>query len=397
MKKNFGYIEGYYGRLLSWDDRAQILDALNRLSFNTYVYGPKEDPFHRAQWKRAYPQEWTAQFTRFVRDGRNKNIHVVASLSPGLSYDYCSFPDYSALVNKFNAFIACGAETVALFMDDIPEKLPKNCARSFSSLGHAHAVLLSRLQSDLRKHNPHVSLWFCPTVYCDQFAKGPVQKNKYLIDLASGIPDDTRLFWTGPDVISKTIDKKDLAPVSGLFRGNIVIWENLYANDYCPHRLFTGPYRGRSPDVLSMTNGICLNPTGLVETDMLLLRRLSAFVKFQHSPAAQEKAFNHPSLPDAFRAVARFFDSPFAKTKRSDITSRKRASFKKALNYLIWDWKSPLQREWYPFLSMLASDLKLLEHAEKKNTETTWIYKKYPPILATVLAKTLVTGKPGKK
>jgi hyaluronoglucosaminidase len=397
MKHFSGYIEGYYGRLLSWDDRAQLLTALKRLGLNTYVYGPKEDPFHRVQWKHVYPREWTGQFTRFVKDGKKKNITVVACLSPGLSYDYRDGSDYRALLRKFTTFIACGAETVSLFMDDIPETLPKNSVQSYSSLGQAHAVLLSRLQNDLRKHYPRVSLWFCPTVYCDSFAKGGIRKNRYLLDLSKGLPRDVMLFWTGPSVISDKIDKKNIAPVSDLFCGNIVIWDNLYANDYCPHRLFAGPYRGRSRAVLSSIRGICLNPTGLPQTDMLLLRRLYSFVNNHPVGRTPHIAFDDISLPDAFGTVARFFDSPFAKTSRSDFTPRKRTAYEKALHYLLGKWKSPLQREWYPFLYMLDNDLKLLDRSGKKEISANWLFKKYPPALSTVLAEVLCIGKPGKE
>jgi hypothetical protein len=397
MKNFSGYIEGYYGRLLSWDDRARLLAALERLFLNTYVYGPKEDPFHRVQWKQSYPREWTRQFTRFVNDGKKKNITVVACLSPGLSYDYRDGSDYRALLRKFTTFIACGAETVALFMDDIPERLPKNCTRSFSSLGQAHAELLSRLQTGLRKHHPHVSLWFCPTVYCDSFAKGGVKRNRYLLDLSKDMPHDITLFWTGPSVISDKIDRKDMVPVSELFHGNIVIWDNLYANDYCPHRLFAGPYRDRSRAAFQLTRGICLNPTGLVSTDMFLLQRLSAFVNHTSSATAPGKVFDALSLPDAFKAVARFFDVPFTKTNPSDLTIRKRAAYEKALTYLVWTWKSPLQREWYPFLFTLATDLKLLERTGKRAADVNWIRKKYPPVLSTVLSQALAVERPRQK
>jgi hyaluronoglucosaminidase len=385
-----GYIEGYYGKLLSWEERALLLSSLKRLRLNTYVYAPKEDVFHRAQWKRAYPREWTARFSRFVNDGKKKGVGVVPCLSPGLSYDYCSASDYRELVKKFKAFIACGAETVGLFMDDIPASLPKNCARSYDSLGSAHAVLLSRLQNDLRKIDPTLSLWFCPTVYCDLFADGGVLKNRYLIDLSAGTPRDVAVFWTGPSVVSKSIDSHNIAPVSRLFAGNIIIWDNFYANDYCPHRLFVGSYRGRSSALRSLTRGVCLNPTGLVYTDVNLLGRLSAFVN-NSTPAAGSNSSTDEPLPPPkiFAAVARFFDTPFTTAAKPSLLFQRLESFQKALKHLIWEWKSPLQREWYPYLLMLDRDLTLLRRSKKKSVTRDWIDKYYPPVLSSVLAQAL--------
>jgi hypothetical protein len=387
MNDFYGYIEGYYGRMLSWDERAMVLDTLTRLSLNTYVYGPKEDPFHRREWKRAYPREWTSRFKRFVKHGKKTNVRVVPSLSPGLSYDYCSAADYKALVGKFKAFLACGAETLALFMDDIPDTLPGRCAHSFSSLGHAHAVLLCRLKKDLCSHNPSVSLLFCPTVYCDLFAQGGVLKNRYLLDLSAGMPRDVGVFWTGPSVISDKIDKTDIAPVSGLFHGNIIVWDNLYANDYCPHRLFTGPYRGRPKALRAYVKGLCLNPTGLVHTDAMLLSRLSALVSGKKPRSLEPRAASQIAV------VARFFDSPFARPLRPDFAPRLLRAYQRALSFLIWEWKSPLQREWYPYLVMLDNDLKLLTRVDKKTATRKWVFKKYPPVLAFVLSRTLALQK----
>ncbi len=393
MKKYSGYIEGYYGRLLSWDDREKILSAMKRLSLDTYVYGPKEDIFHRLQWKRPYPREWIQRFTRFVKEGKKKSITVVPCLSPGLSYGYCSVSDYKTLVNKFNAFIACGAETVGLFMDDIPEKLPINCMRSFPSLGHAHAVLLSRLLNSLRNQNPAVSLWFCPTVYCDFLAKNGVKKSQYLRDLSAGIPKDIPVFWTGQSVISKFIDRKNIAAITSLFSENIIIWDNLYANDYCPNRLFVGPYRGRQRSLLTSARGICLNPTGLVQTDMMLLGRLSAFVNKKRRTDASRGLINGQPPPGSFTAVSRFFDSPFAEAAKSDLVSSKLETYQKALKRLLHEWKSSLQREWYPFLFMLDRDVTLLKHSRKNTLLRNWIDKYYSPVLSFVLTRDLARDK----
>ena len=58
MKKNrnkkniIGYIEGYYGKLLSWENRKLIIESLIKNNLNTYFYAPKEDINHRLCWKK---------------------------------------------------------------------------------------------------------------------------------------------------------------------------------------------------------------------------------------------------------------------------------------------------------------------------------------------------------
>ena len=60
MKKNnnenntTGYIEGYYGKLLSWENRRLIVDSIQKNNMNTYFYAPKEDENHRLNWREKY-------------------------------------------------------------------------------------------------------------------------------------------------------------------------------------------------------------------------------------------------------------------------------------------------------------------------------------------------------
>ena len=247
MKRYSGYIEGYYGKLLSWDERRLVCNRMAEQHLNTYVYAPKEDPFHRARWKTPYPSSWIETFRIFVRNASRKSVSVVPCIAPGLSFDYTSNSDYATLFKKLSVFADIGSRIVALLMDDIPQTLPPVSHGTFASLGQAHAVLLSRLQCDLRKRNPSLGLWFCPTVYTNQFAPEGLAHSVYLADLVRGIPRQIQVLWTGESVISPTLNKKTLQSISHLFKGNIIIWDNLYANDYCPNRLFAGPYVGTSP------------------------------------------------------------------------------------------------------------------------------------------------------
>ena len=36
-----GYIEGYYGKLLSWESRELIIQSLHKNNMNTYFYAPQ--------------------------------------------------------------------------------------------------------------------------------------------------------------------------------------------------------------------------------------------------------------------------------------------------------------------------------------------------------------------
>ena len=74
------------------------------------------------------------------------------------------------------------------------------------------------------------------------------------------------VFSCGKHIVTPSISEQDLAHYSDAGRHRVVAWDNLYANDYCPRRLFVGPWQGRSSMIEVM-----LNPTGLPATDALLL------------------------------------------------------------------------------------------------------------------------------
>jgi len=381
----FGYIEGYYGRLLSWDERALLLEALRANSLNAYLFAPKEDTYHRQSWKVPYPNDWQRAFAAFVKKGNAAGITITPGIAPGLSFDYRSAADYSALLKKFLSLVKTGARTACLLMDDIPVTMPASCKKTFPSLGAAHGHLLTKLNKDLSKTAANVRLWFCPTVYTDQFINDDPAAVRYLPDLASSMPEGTLIFWTGPRVVSNELRRASLKHVGELFGGSICIWDNLYANDYCPNRLFFGPYCGRDPGLLRATSGILLNPTGLVHTDMLLLSLLAGYVKGHSAKAAWHEAISNLPIAKDLLDVAPFFPMPGAALPEKALAPRAVARAKDALKRLIFDWKSPLQREWYPFLYMLECDLTL---PDKKDpvSRAAWVRKKYPPVLAAALS-----------
>ena len=73
-----GYIEGFYGHLLGWDDRFRLLDKLASLSMNAYLYAPKDDPCHRFQWRVDYDLDWRAGFVQFCNNALTRNISTVS-------------------------------------------------------------------------------------------------------------------------------------------------------------------------------------------------------------------------------------------------------------------------------------------------------------------------------
>jgi protein O-GlcNAcase/histone acetyltransferase len=303
-------------------------------------------------------------------------------MAPGLSYRYRNAQDFAALERKLLGFAALGCEEAVLLMDDIPVELPKADAGTFHSLGEAHALLLRRLQERLCRRGGLRRLWFCPTVYSDFFARDGVEGDAYLRDLAAGMPQGMPWMWTGPTIVSKSLAPREFAPAARLMGRRPVLWDNLYANDYCPSRIFLGPFRERPATLLRAASGLMLNPTGLFHTDACLLDLLGGFLRGENAAATWKAALQSRGVPREFFAVAPLLSSPFDAANPRAWSAGKVESLRRALKPLIWDWKSPLQREWYPHLFMLDAELRLLGG---EIPDAPWVRKKYPTVLSHLL------------
>jgi protein O-GlcNAcase/histone acetyltransferase len=383
-----GYIEGYFGRLLTWEQRHGILKKMKSLGLNTYLYGPKEDPYHRLQWRKPYPTARITELGAFAKAGKRNGITVIAAVAPGLSYDYLSKNDYKTLLKKFTALAGAGISTLALHMDDIPETLPASCSTSFHSLGEAHGLLLGRLLDDLHKISKKIRLWFCPTIYTDEFIRVNAANTEYIKDLVRTMPDSIQTLWTGPQVVAKELTADNLRHITTAFNNRIVLWDNYYATDYCPYRIFVGPYLGREHRILKQCSGVMINPTGLYITDMLLLSLFADFIKTgDTSVLAWEKRAEEFGVPKEFYPFRNYFWSPFLKPSENDLSVEEIQNYISLNIYdtLIVPWQDQLKREWFPYLQGLQRDLRYVNNNYQSKGED-WLFNNYPPILAKRLS-----------
>ena len=89
------------------------------------------------------------------------------------------------------------------------------------------------------------NMWFCPSIYNLSLSKGIFDEG-YLGGLQENLNKKIVIFWTGDNVISERIDNSSLKSIQDFFKNPIAIWDNFYANDYCPSIFFLGPLKGRS-------------------------------------------------------------------------------------------------------------------------------------------------------
>ena len=337
-----GYIEGYYGRLLDWDDRARIIEQIATLGMNAYFYAPKEDRCHRFDWRRPWDADWIAAFSRFCEKAHRHNVCLLGGIAPGLDYDpHDDAAEFARLLTKAQQLRDSGAHAVVLMFDDIDE--PSDGGYGPDGLpDHAlHADIASRLGARL-----DAPVLITPRVYADEMSGDPAAHYR---NLSAALPDDMPLFHCGSHIVAGA---DPLATGTSLAREHLtqrlILWDNIYCNDYCPRRLFVGRHTGRDGIADLMLNG-----TGMIETDLLLLSAMQA----GDDDAAWRMALAKAGVPDDFHALAPWFDLGVANDRAPSPSAAPEQAHFDAIETLLWRWKGPLAREWYPFLFGLKHDL----------------------------------------
>ncbi len=59
-------VEGFYGPPWSHRDRLEVIAFCAERGMNAYVYAPKDDPYHRDQWRDPYPAGKLAELVELV-------------------------------------------------------------------------------------------------------------------------------------------------------------------------------------------------------------------------------------------------------------------------------------------------------------------------------------------
>ncbi|MBK9178189.1 MAG: beta-N-acetylglucosaminidase domain-containing protein [Acidimicrobiales bacterium] len=261
-----GLVEGFYGRPWTWDERVEVLRRCAARGMTHYVYAPKDDPRHRAEWREPYGREALDGFRRLVAES---GLVVGFGISPGLSVDARSRADRDALLAKVDQALSVGVGLVCLALDDIPER---------PGLGEEHAELTIWLRDRLAGR---AGLVLVPTEYVG------VRSTPYLDALAT-IPTDVLIGWTGTAVVNDTITAAEARGRAASLGGRPpLLWDNYPVNDaVMGDRLFLGPLRGRGPALLDACGGYLANPMVQPRASTLPLASVAAWLRGEDPVAA---------------------------------------------------------------------------------------------------------------
>lgn len=266
-----GIIEGFYGPPWDWDTRRLVCDELASVGMDTYVYAPKDDPLHRERWREPYGDAALADFAAFVDDG---TLQLGFGISPGLSIDPDDHADRADLLAKVEQVLEVGVTLVGLALDDLPPA---------DGLGERHGHLASWLRDALPAE---VELFVVPTHYTG------TSRTPYLDALARLVPAEVEVAWTGRLVVNDTITVAEAEAWADVMGGRRpLLWDNTPVNDaVMADRLFTGPLRGREPDLPDHLAGYLANPMVQARASVPALRSAAAWLAGEDPEAAWSDA-----------------------------------------------------------------------------------------------------------
>ena len=256
-----GVVEGFYGAPWSHQARLSLIDFYGRYKMNTYIYGPKDDPYHSSpDWRKPYPEDEAAGIKELVEACRANYVDFVWAIHPGQDIKW-NEEDYAALVAKFEDMYALGVRAFAIFFDDISGD---------GANPYRQVELLNRLGEEFVKVKGDVApLIICPTDYNRSWAN-PTERGSLAV-YGRELDPSVRVFWTG-DYVCSDLTPATLEWVGSRIQRPALYWWNFPVTDYCRHIVMQGPVYGLD-QTLTAENlcGFVSNPMEHAEASKLAL------------------------------------------------------------------------------------------------------------------------------
>lgn len=246
---------------------------------NTYLYAPKDDLKHRANWREPYDAVEAEALRALIANAQQRGVTFIYALGPGLDVRYSDPADFEHLTKRLGQMHALGCRDFALLFDDIPDRMSAEDQAHWKSFAAAQCALTNRLFAWAREREPAGTFHFCPTPYCGRMAARGLGGPGYLETVGRELAPEIEIFWTGPEIISREIPLAHLQEVTAWLRRKPTLWDNLHANDYDGHRFYCGPFAGRPPELRDAVAGILTNPNTEFPLNFIPLRTTAEFAR----------------------------------------------------------------------------------------------------------------------
>lgn len=245
-----GVIEGFYGTPWSQKDRMRQLEFYGKVKANTYIYGPKDDPYHSSpDWRKPYPEDQAKDIKNLVKKADENFVHFTWAIHPGQDIKW-NKEDRNNVLEKFEKMYDLGVRSFALFFDDISGE---------GTDAHKQAELLNFLNEKFVKAKDDVRpLMLTPTEYNKSWANPDA--DGYLNVLGDELDPSIEIMWTG-DLVVADVTKSTLEWVNKRIKRPALIWWNFPVSDYIRDHLLLGPSYGLEANIdADEMAGILSNP-----------------------------------------------------------------------------------------------------------------------------------------
>lgn len=272
-----GVVEGFYGQPYTAADIESLMKFGQKYKMNTFIYGPKADPYHASLWKEAYPTEATITPTQkangvhtqeeirhIAKVADENHINFVWSIHPmmdpatriDITKPEAIDKGVEEIIGKFTMMRELGVKGFGMFVDDVDTNAVKVLPG---------APEMARMIGNVAKGWKEIAgdefrpVFYVPSLYCFESYWpiyhvathiGPLAKLDNL--------DDIVLTFTGSSVFAPITNSGFDAFTSSLGAGEDYkwnLWWNSPVNDGSDGSLFIGPADQRFDMRNDVTNG----------------------------------------------------------------------------------------------------------------------------------------------
>lgn len=285
-----GFIEGYYGIPWSNEDRMSLMKFGGDFKMTSYIFAPKDDPYHKEKWREEYPAKELAEITEMVKVGNEAKCRFVWTAHPFMGGFNANNADaeIQALLKKFEQLYKAGVRQFGVLGDDV---------------GQLNKDIVVKMMQEVSKwakaKGDVYDTVFCPAGYNHSWQGDYSELNKY----DKEFPEDIKIFWTG-EAVCQPVEQKTLNHfrkhnLNGqATRRSPLFWLNWPVNDINGARLMMGKGSLLHTDInVNDLAGVVTNPMQEAEASKVAIFAVADY-------AWNVKAFDDDkSWKDSFKYV----------------------------------------------------------------------------------------------
>ena len=285
-----GIVEGFYGKVYSVEDILSLFEYMEGNKMNTFVYGPKGDPYHLGNWRDEYPTEITDEqrfYGMMTQDdmrtitaaAAENNISFAWSIHPAMQ-NGINFTNRDSveqgiddIMEKFSHMYDLGVRQFGVFVDDIDTGV---ALRGSENQAYMMAELQRRLEDKYNgSEDPadHVAgTYYVPSFYALNFGSASQLETNLGAFREANKDNNVIMMMTGSGVWSP-IRNSDLLKIQQYTGKKPVMWWNYPVNDNIDDQLLMNRIDSVYATDLDVTAslGVLSNPMNQAEASKVAL------------------------------------------------------------------------------------------------------------------------------